>query len=104
MKRLDIIIKSDKLDSVVDSIKKIGVGGLTITPSQGQGSTEPALAGKYFSRQTIMVIVEDDKVNDILTAVSDVAYTGHRGDGKIFISNVEEVMDLCTKECGYSVL
>ena len=50
------------------------------------------------------IIVEDEKVEPILKAVADVACTETKGDGKVFVSNIEEVMDICSKECGHKVL
>jgi len=104
MKRLDIIVKSDKVDDTVKAIKTVGVGGVSILQIQGQGSEEQPLVGSNYTRGMIITIVEDDKVDPILTAVGNVACTNTKGDGKVFISNVAEVMDICTKECGYKVL
>ena len=104
MKKLDIILRTEKRDTAIQAIRKIGVGGLTVTEVKGQGSEEQPLVGDFYTRTKITTIVEDEKVNPILKAVGDAACTETKGDGKIFISNVEEVMDLCTKECGHTVL
>jgi nitrogen regulatory protein P-II 1 len=104
MKRLDIIVKSDKVDDTVNAIKTVGVGGVSTLQIQGQGSEESPLVGSNYTRGMIITIVEDSKVEPILTAVGNVACTNTKGDGKVFISNVEEVMDICTKECGHKVL
>lgn len=104
MKRLDIIVRSEKVDDTIKAIKSVGVGGVSVLEVQGQGSEEEPLVGKHHSRGMIITVVEDSKVEPILTAVANVACTNTKGDGKIFISSVDEVMDLCTKECGHRIL
>lgn len=104
MKRLDIIVRKEKQEEVVRAIKKIGVGGLSLLQVQGEGKEDPPLVGQYYTRGMIITVVEDDKVDPILKKIGDIACTGEKGDGKVFISNVEEVMDLCTKECGHKIL
>lgn len=108
MKRIEAIIKADKLDSVVDSLTKVGVGGLTITKSQGRGAGErPEVGGgrgtaKYVApyniAHTILTVVADDKVGSVVSAITDAASTGTKGDGKIFISTIDEAVDIATKE------
>ena len=104
MKKLEIILRTEKRDAAIQAIKKVGVGGLSVTEIEGQGAEEQPLVGQFYTKALIVTVVEDDKVNPILKAVGNVACTETKGDGKIFISNIEEVMDLCTKECGYTVL
>jgi len=104
MKKLEIFLRPEKRDAVVQAIKKVGVGGLSISEIQGQGSQEQPLVGQYYTRVLITTVVEDEKINPILKTVGEVACTETKGDGKIFISNIEEVMDICTKECGHTVL
>ena len=104
MKRLDIIVKLDKVNSVVDAIKKVGVGGITILHARGQGSANPPLVGQSYSREIIIVIVDDSKVNKLKSAISNAACTKLRGDGKIFISNVEEASDICSGHTGINAI
>jgi len=104
MKKLEIILRTEKRDAAIKAIKKVGVGGLSVSEVQGQGAQEEPLVGNFYTRAIITTVVEDEKVNPILKAVGDAACTETKGDGKIFISNIEEVMDLCTKECGHTVL
>ena len=96
MKRLDIIVKCDKVDDTIKAFKVVGVGGVSTLQIQGQGREEQPLVGSY-ARGMIITVVEDSKVKPILAAVGNVACTNAKGDGKVFISNVEEVMDICTK-------
>ena len=104
MKKLEIILRKEKLDDVIKAIRKVGVGGLFVSEVKGQGSEAEPIVGEFYTKSIIITVVDEDKVNPILKAVSNAACTETKGDGKIFVSNIEEVMDLCTKECGYTVL
>ena len=104
MKRLDIIVKLDKVNSVVEAISKVGVGGITILHARGQGTANPPLVGQSYSREIIIVIVDDSKVNKLKSAISSAACTKLRGDGKIFISNVEEASDICSGHTGINAI
>ena len=104
MKKLEIILRKEKLDDAVKAIRKVGVGGLSLSQIQGQGAEDDPLVGEFYTRSMITTVIEDEKVNPMLKAVGDAACTETKGDGKIFVSDIEEVMDLCTKECGHTVL
>ena len=100
MKRIEAIVNPDMRDKVVKSVKKVGVGGVTVEHAQGQGTADPPLAGQYFSKERITCVVEDSKVDSVLDSIATVACTGSKGDGKVFVTNVEEALDICTKERG----
>lgn len=104
MKRLDIIVRDEKTNDVVKAIKKLGVGGVSVLKIQGQGSEDDPIVGSYYARGMIITVVSDEKVESILKAVKKTASTKSKGDGKVFISDVNEVMDLATGECGHMVL
>ena len=104
MKKLEIVVREEKLESTIKAIRQIGVGGISVWKVQGQGAEEPPLVGDTYTRSMAIVIVEDEKVDPILKAVADVACTETKGDGKVFVSNIEEVLDICSKECGHKVL
>ena len=104
MKRLDIIVKLDKVNSVVEAINKVGVGGVTILHARGQGTTDPPLVGQSYSREIIIVIVDDSKVDKLKSAISSAACTKLRGDGKIFVSNVENAFDICSGSTDSNVI
>lgn len=114
MKRIEAIIQADKLTNVVNSLKAAGVGGITITQSRGVGSGQrPIIQGfrgtaKYEAEfnvlNTVITIVDDSKVGAVVSAIIDAAYTGNRGDGKIFVTNVEEAFDIATKESGRNII
>ena len=100
MKKIEAIVQSGTKDAVVTAIKKIGVGGVTIHQVQGQGSQDPPLVGQYFSRDMIICVVEDPKVDEILDAIANIACTGTKGDGKVFVTPVDDALDICTKKRG----
>jgi len=102
MKKIEAIIRSELRDAVVSAIKKNGVGGITIHSVQGQGAEEPPLVGQYFSRDMIICVVDEPKVDDILESIASVACTRTKGDGKVFITTVDDAFDLCTKKRGTS--
>ncbi len=100
MKKVEVIIRPELKDKAVAAIKKVGVGGVTVFPVQGQGAQDPPLVGQYFSKDMIICVVDDPKLDDILNAVADVACTGEKGDGKVFVMPVEDALDICTKKRG----
>lgn len=104
MKRIEAVIQPNIRDKVVSAIKKEGVGGITVWHTQGQGAAEPPLVGQYYSKEAIVTVVPDSKVDAILDAIARVACTGTKGDGKVFVTNVENALDICTKQKGESVI
>ena len=100
MKKIEVIIRPEFRDKTITAIKKIGVGGITVHQVQGQGSADPPLVGQYFSKDMIICVVEDPKLDEILDAISKVACTGTKGDGKVFVTPVEDALDICTKKRG----
>ena len=104
MKRIEAIIQSNMKDKVIGAIKKVGVGGVTVWQTQGLGEADPPLVGQYFSKEVVVTVVSDSKVDAVLDAISNVACTGTKGDGKVFVTNVENVLDICTKETGESAI
>jgi len=104
MKRIETVVAPTMRDKVVSAIKQQGVGGVTIWHTQGQGAAEPPLVGQYFSKEAIVTVVSDSKVESVLNAIANVACTGTKGDGKVFVTNVEDALDICTKEKGESAI
>lgn len=100
MKKLEVIVRPELKDKTVGAIKKVGVGGITLLHVQGQGSDDPPLVGQYFSKDMIICIVDDPKIDDILNAIANAACTGTKGDGKVFVTTVDDALDLCTKKRG----
>lgn len=100
MKRIEAIIQPNMLEPVLKGIRKAKVGGLTVIDAQGQGAAEPPLVGNFYPKTIVIIVVDDDKVDDVMEKITDVACTRTKGDGKIFVSNIEESTDICTKEKG----
>ncbi len=97
MKRVEAIIQKNKLDDIVKAIHKVGVGGITVGECEGQGTDEPPLVGDYYSKKWIATVIPDDKLSDIMSVIADAGCTQTKGDGKIFVSNIEKSIDISTK-------
>jgi len=104
MKRIETVVQPGVRDKVVGAIKTVGIGGITVWHTQGQGVADPPLVGQYFSKEAIVTVVPDSKVDAVLDAIANVACTGTKGDGKVFVTNVEDALDICTKEKGESAI
>jgi nitrogen regulatory protein P-II 1 len=114
MKRIEAIIQEEKLSNVVNALKISEVGGVTITLSRGIGAGErPVMRGSrgttkfeaaYNRIATIMTVIEDSKLETVVTAIMNSVSTGKAGDGKIFVTNVEEAFDIATKQSGKHIL
>jgi nitrogen regulatory protein P-II 1 len=114
MKRLDIIIPSERLQEVNDILHKHKVGGMTFYDIKGRGSSklEPVSVGRgimryvpeFASRIKIEVLVSDSLAKPIIDDILDVIGTGSDYDGKIFFYDVAEAYDIGTKETGDSAL
>jgi nitrogen regulatory protein P-II 1 len=112
MKKIEAIIKPFKLDEVKTALTKIGIQGMTITEVKGfgrqKGHTESYRGTEYaidfLPKSKIELMVIDDWVTQVIAAIERVARTGKIGDGKIFVSPVEEVIRIRTGERGKDAL
>jgi nitrogen regulatory protein PII len=112
MKLISAVIKPFKLDDVRDALQKIGVQGLTLTEVKGfgrqKGHTELYRGAEYvvdlLPKITIEVITRDDMVDPVIDAISEAAKTGRIGDGKIFVSAVDDVIRIRTGERGEAAI
>jgi len=108
MKKIEAIIKPFKLDEVKNALTKIGVQGMTITEVKGfgrqRGHTEVYRGAEYkidfLPKVKFEVIVSDEMVSQVIETIERSAKTGKIGDGKIFVSPVEEVIRIRTGERG----
>ena len=100
MKKVEAIVQPGTKDAVIAAIKKVGVGGVTVHQVQGQGAQDPPLVGQYFSRDMVICVVDDPKLDEVIDAIANVACTGTKGDGKIFVTTVDDALDICTKKRG----
>jgi len=108
MKRILAIIRPDKLEVVKQALEDIGCHGLTVKEVRGRrrqlGITESYRGHDYkvdlLSKTEIEIVTTDKYIEDIIQAILETAQTGDIGDGKIFISPVEEVIRIRTGERG----
>ncbi|MBC6497922.1 MAG: P-II family nitrogen regulator [Alphaproteobacteria bacterium GM7ARS4] len=112
MKRVEAIIKPFKLDAVKDALHALGIDGITVTEVKGfgrqKGHTESYLGADivvdFLSKVKLDVIMDDGMVDEAIDVIIRASATGHIGDGKIFISPVEEVIRIRTGERGKNIL
>ena len=112
MKLITAIIKPFKLDDVRDALSEIGIRGLTTTEVKGfgrqKGHTELYRGAEYvvdfLPKTKIEVAVEDDLVETTVEAITTSARTGKIGDGKIFVSELEQAIRIRTGESGKDAL
>ncbi|MCM2972480.1 MULTISPECIES: P-II family nitrogen regulator [Larsenimonas] len=108
MKLVSAIIKPFKLDDVRESLSEVGVQGITVTEVKGfgrqKGHTELYRGAEYvvdfLPKVKLEVAVDDSMVDQVIEAITDVANTGKIGDGKIFVSPLEQVLRIRTGETG----
>lgn len=108
VKKIEAIIKPFKLDEVKDALSQVGVQGMTVTEVKGFGRTGgkkeiyrgSAYVVDFVPKVKIEVVVPDTLVHDVLQAIEDAAKTGRIGDGKIFVSPIEEAVRIRTSERG----
>lgn len=112
MKKIEAIIKPYKLDDVKEALSKIGVQGMTILHAEGfgrqKGHSEIYRGAEYniefIPKIKIEIIVNDDMVETTVKTIIDSAFTGRIGDGKIFISSIDEIIRIRTGERGKNAL
>ncbi len=112
MKKIEAIIKPFKLDEVKEALQEVGVQGITVTEAKGfgrqKGHTELYRGAEYvvdfLPKVKIELVVPDDLVDKAVEAIQASARTGRIGDGKIFISNIEEAIRIRTGETGRDAL
>jgi len=112
MKLVAAIIKPFKLDDVREALSGIGVSGITVVEVKGfgrqKGHTELYRGAEYvvdfLPKIKVEVAVDDDQVDQVIEAVTGAARTGKIGDGKIFVSNLEQVVRIRTGETGSEAL
>ena len=108
MKKIEAIVKPFKLEEVKSALTKIGVQGMTVTEVRGfgrqKGHTEIYRGAEYkidfLPKSKIELIVADELVTQVIETIERAAKTGKIGDGKIFVSPVEEVIRIRTGERG----
>ena len=108
MKKIEAIIKPFKLDEVKEALQELGVQGMTVLEAKGygrqKGHTELYRGAEYvvdfLPKLKVEVVVGDDQLGPALEAIQAAARTGRIGDGKIFVSDITEVVRIRTGETG----
>lgn len=108
MKKIEAIIKPFKLDEVKEALQEVGLQGITVIEAKGfgrqKGHTELYRGAEYvvdfLPKVKMEIVLRDDQVAAAVEAIRNAAQTGRIGDGKIFVSSVEEVIRIRTGETG----
>lgn len=112
MKKIEAIIKPFKLDEVKEALQEIGIQGLSVTEVKGfgrqKGHTELYRGAEYvvdfLPKVKIEVVLSDDMADGAIEAIIDAAKTDKIGDGKIFVSTIEQAIRIRTGESGEDAL
>lgn len=108
MKKIEAIIKPFKLDEVKEALQEIGLQGITVTEAKGfgrqKGQTELYRGAEYvvdfLPKVKVEIVLEADMVEKAIEAIQNSAKTGRIGDGKIFLSSIEDAIRIRTGETG----
>ena len=113
MKKIEAIIKPSKLSNVKDALHEIGLSGMTVSDVKGFGrqrgqdgglNSSPDYDDEFRVKIKIELIIEDKMVEKALEAIKNAAYSGKIGDGKIFVSSLEQVVRIRTGELNEDAL
>ena len=100
MKKIEAVFQSVREDDVVEALCKMKLGGFSINQGRGCGGSSK----DFTSVSTIFTVVEDSNVKKVVEAIVEAANMSTTGDGKIFVSTVDQVTDISTKEQGEKYL
>jgi len=108
MKKIEAIIKPFKLDEVKEALHDVGIAGITVLEARGfgrqKGHTELYRGAEYVvdfvPKVKIELVVDDAKLEDAVEAIQNAAHTGRIGDGKIFVTHIEDAIRIRTGETG----
>jgi nitrogen regulatory protein P-II 1 len=112
MKRIDAIIRSERMPLVKERLRQLGIGGMTISTVSGwskqrelhlQWRGQP-VAYDLLPKAKFEVIVPDDRMDSVIQAITESARTGEHGDGVIFVSNIEQAINITTLDKGEKVV
>ena len=107
MKKIEAIIKPFKLSQVKEALHELGISGMTLIDVKGFGRQRGSTGGmdadgtyddEFLAKMKLEVIVEDSQVNEVIDSIKSSAYSGKIGDGKIFVSNIEQAIRIRTGE------
>ena len=108
MKKIEAVIKPFKLDEVKEALHEVGLKGITVLEAKGfgrqKGHTELYRGAEYvvdfLPKMKIEIVLEDNQVERAIEAIQEAARTGRIGDGKIFVSTIDEAIRIRTGERG----
>ena len=107
MKRVEAVISTEKLSIVVEALKKIGVGGITVFDAKGWGRASHVIQSNksedknvFATKSYLLTVVDDSMVDKIVSTILDTASTGSVGDGKIFIDTIDTAVDIGSRQKG----
>ncbi len=112
MKKIDAIIRSERMPLVKERLRQLGIGGMTISTVSGwskqrelhlQWRGQP-VAYDLLPKAKFEVIVPDDRMDSVVQAITESARTGEHGDGVIFVSTIEQAINITTLDKGEKVV
>jgi nitrogen regulatory protein P-II 1 len=112
MKKIEAVIKPFKLDEVKEALQELGVQGMTVMEAKGygrqKGHTELYRGAEYvvdfLPKIKVEVVISDDQLAPVLEAIQAAARTGRIGDGKIFVSEITDIVRIRTGETGTAAI
>jgi nitrogen regulatory protein P-II 1 len=112
MKKIEAIIKPFKLDEVKEALHEVGIKGITVTEAKGfgrqKGHTELYRGAEYvvdfLPKVKVEVVMDDGVVDQAIEVIQQAAKTGRIGDGKIFVSSIDDVVRIRTGERGVDAI
>ncbi len=111
MKKVEAVFLHKHEKEVVDALRTLELGGFTILPGKGRGRGPRKVKeglGRYVEPfnevDVVFIVVDDSKINSVVSAIANAAHTGSLGDGKIFVSPVEDILDITTLKKGEEFL
>ncbi|HZR17725.1 MAG TPA: P-II family nitrogen regulator [Verrucomicrobiae bacterium] len=112
MKKIEAIIKPFKLEEVKDALGEIGIEGMTVTEVKGfgrqKGHTEIYRGSEYtvdfLPKIKLEIVIPDEKLDEAVEAIVKTAKTGKIGDGKVFVSTIDEAVRIRTEEKGVAAV
>ncbi len=112
MRKIEAVIRPDKVDKVKEALEKIGIVGMTVTEVKGRGRqrgiTQQWRGREYrvdlLPKVRLDIVVEEKKAQEVISTIVEAARTGNVGDGKIFVLPVEEVIRVRTGETGQDAI
>jgi len=112
MKQITAMIRPSKVDAVKTALVEIGVIGMTVSEARGFGQQKGQVERyrgnefkvDFISKSKVVLVINDDKVTPAIEAISKAAHTGEIGDGKIFVTPVEQAIRIRTGESGETAI